>query len=173
VIDKPDDSHVQVLYSVPGDPPHRYEANAPADSAERHVERLYPAHVSSTDPTHIRLDADPYDAGTPLLFVVPVAAAAVVLLVPLVRWQRGARALEKSESWSSGMLTILGELGSVAPAGSDGWSVAARVSFLGWPGEGLVSLAGSLDPREPVLFADRLTAVGPAALAPGRRRNHE
>jgi hypothetical protein len=170
VFDKTDDSHVRVVFTVPGDPPHTYEESAPADSAKRTIGQLYPAHVSKTDPTDIRLDADPYDAGTPLVFILPAAVLAVALALPLVRWQRGARALEQSGSWSSGTLNIVGEVGSVGPVDSDGWSVAARVRFVRWPGNSLVSVAGSLDPREPVLFAGLATAIGPTPVAPARRR---
>jgi hypothetical protein len=169
VSEKTDDSHVRVMFTVPGRS-NTYEESAPAESADRTVGRLYPAHVSKTDPTDIRLDADPYDAGTPLLFIGTAAVVAVALAVPLVRWQRGARALERSGPWSSGTLSVLGEVGSVRPVGSDGWSVAARVRFPRWPGDILVSVAGSLDPREPVLFTGPATAVGPTPVAPFRRR---
>ena len=83
-----------VSYQPPTGPPLLLATDG---SDQRTIGRRYPAHIDASN--HVRLDADPYDWGLPVGFLVSWWGLVGLVVWPCVRWWRDARRAARTGPW--------------------------------------------------------------------------
>ena len=95
VVEKTGTDSLRVRYGRPGQP----RDKAASTHGDRTLHRIYPAHVGPGEPGDLRLDADPYNATEPYVWVAVCVAAAVALVVGRLGWWGEARRLARRGPW--------------------------------------------------------------------------
>lgn len=131
-------------------------------SEDRVVGRLYPAHIDESN--RVRLDADPYNSGTPIGFLTGVWGIVILLGWPRIRWRRDGKAAARHGPWFHAVGRFDGPNFVVASSspGHGGYFTTCRAH----PRRaGLlvdVRVAGSLDPGQAVAVAGPCASTGRA-----------
>ena len=133
-------------------------------SYERIIGRRYPAHIDASN--HVRLDADPYDWGLPVGFLVTWWGLVALVVWPGIRWWRDARRAARTGPWyevrggfdgSSGPYLVTMRTETEA-----GGHVAACRAHPRHAGTQSSMIAGTLDPGEAFAIAGACASIGRA-----------
>ena len=155
------DTTLKVRYQPPGGTAMLLSTDG---SSERTVGRRYPAHIDSSN--HIRLDADPYDWGLPVGFLVTWWGLVALVVWPGIRWWRDAKRAARSGPWHQLCGGFDGPnnlyLLSISTEPGIGGYVGACRALPHQQGWWSCKIAGDLDPGEAFAIAGPCASIGRA-----------
>jgi hypothetical protein len=154
-----DHKDLTIEYRLPGSDSAVRQAQV-TGSDDRVVGRRYPAHAD--DAGNARLDADPYDVGEPIVWLVVAWVATALLTWPGVRWWRDARRAARRGPWFAARGR--GEDGRVLvtpPGVTDGsYTTTCATSPRAPATPAALLVAGSLEPGDAVAIAGPYRSAG-------------
>ncbi|HEX3088993.1 MAG TPA: hypothetical protein VHQ23_10080 [Ilumatobacteraceae bacterium] len=134
-------------------------------SEERTIGRLYPAHLDASN--HVRLDADPYDWGLPVVLMVLWWGFTALLVWPAIRWWRDARRAARRGPWYRVQARFDGpNLLAMPPETAEGGHIATGRAHPPRAGWFSCEIAGDLDPGEAFALAGPCASTGRAWRGP-------
>jgi hypothetical protein len=154
------DTALTVRYQPPSGP----AILLPTDgSTGRTVGRRYPAHIDAS--SHVRLDADPYDWGLPVGFLVMWWGVVALFVWPRIRWWRDASRAAQTGPWYQLSGHFDGADGPYLVAVPHPLNIGHVASCRARPrheGSTPCMVAGDLDPGEAFALAGSCSSTGRA-----------